>query len=115
MDVIRSRGQEAKLWHAVKHTGITRKGFLRLLGTGGSAAVLADLTSHSTAAQAPMRLFFKADYAEYFHKPWATELGSRWFDFSTFITPIERFFVRNCYASPDVSANLLHGFGRFNL
>src|SRR5688500_6541042 len=103
MDTIRSQGQEEALWQAAKQAGVTRKTFLRLLGTGGSAAVLAALASCSAAAQAPMRLFFKADYAEYFHKPWATELGSRWFDFNTFITPIERFFVRNRYASPAVN------------
>ena len=57
----------------------------------------------SAAAQAPLRLFFKADYPEYFHKPWATELGARWFDFTSYITPVERFFVRNRYASPAVN------------
>jgi sulfane dehydrogenase subunit SoxC len=103
MDVIRSQGQEAALCQPAKHSGMTRKGFLRLLGTAGSGAVIAALASHNAIAQAPMRLFFKADYAEYFHKPWATELGSRWFDFNTFITPIERFFVRNRYASPAVN------------
>jgi hypothetical protein len=34
MDVIRSQGQEANLWQAVKRAGITWKGFLQLLGTG---------------------------------------------------------------------------------
>jgi hypothetical protein len=74
MGTSHASGQEATLWQMAKPAGITRKGFLRLLGTGGSAAVLMTLASgRSTAqAQAPMRLFFKADYAEYFHKPWAT-------------------------------------------
>lgn len=79
MDTIRSQGQEEALWQAAKQAGVTRKAFLRLVGTGGSAAVLAAFAARSGTAhaQAPMRLFFKADYTEYFHKPWATELGSR--------------------------------------
>jgi DMSO/TMAO reductase YedYZ molybdopterin-dependent catalytic subunit len=93
------------LWRKASAAGLDRKSFLRLMTVGGSAAVGAALAGlpRSSAAQAPLRLFFKADYPEYFHKPWATELGARWFDFTSYITPIERFFVRNRYASPAVN------------
>lgn len=51
----------------------------------------------------PLRLFFKSDYPEYFPKPWATEFKARWFDFTSYITPIEPSLVRNRYASPAVN------------
>jgi sulfane dehydrogenase subunit SoxC len=100
-----SQGDEARLWAKAQQLGMSRKEFLRLWGLGGLAAVAGAVYPLGRAAQAqqPMRLFFKADYAEFFHKPWATELGARWFDFTTFVTPIERFFVRNRYASPAVN------------
>jgi DMSO/TMAO reductase YedYZ molybdopterin-dependent catalytic subunit len=84
--------------------GLSRQAFLRLMAVGGpvAAAALSGLPREA-AAQAPLRLFFKADYPEYFHKPWATELGARWFDFTSYVTPVERFFVRNRYASPAVN------------
>jgi sulfane dehydrogenase subunit SoxC len=95
---------EDALWAHARRAGMSRKEFMRFSALGGAAAVLGVPALPRTAqAQGPMRLFFKADYAEYFHKPWSTELGSRWFDFNTFITPVERFFVRNRYASPGVN------------
>jgi hypothetical protein len=100
-----STSSEESLWRKTTAAGIDRKTFLRLMAAGGSAAVGAALTQlpRDAAGQAPLRLFFKADYPEYFHKPWATELGARWFDFTSYITPVERFFVRNRYASPAVN------------
>ena len=100
-----STSSEESLWRKATAAGIDRKTFLRLMTVGGSAAVGAALAQlpRGAAAQAPLRLFFKADYPEYFHKPWATELGARWFDFTSYITPVERFFVRNRYASPAVN------------
>jgi DMSO/TMAO reductase YedYZ molybdopterin-dependent catalytic subunit len=100
-----STTSENSLWRKATAAGMDRKTFLRLLTVGGSAAVGAALAQlpRGAAAQAPLRLFFKADYPEYFHKPCATELGARWFDFTSYITPIERFFVRNRYASPAVN------------
>ena len=56
--------------------GLNRQAFLRLMAVGGPAAAAAlSGLPREAAAQAPLRLFFKADYPEYFHKPWATELG----------------------------------------
>ncbi len=96
---------EKGLWHEATAAGMDRRTYLRLMTLGGSAAVATalGLLPRAAGAQAPTRLFFKADYPEYFHKPWATELGSRWFDFTSYITPIERFYVRNRYASPAVN------------
>jgi DMSO/TMAO reductase YedYZ molybdopterin-dependent catalytic subunit len=99
-----SHGADApSVWKQIKTTGMARKDFLRLWAAGGTAAIVGGALSGSAGAQQPTRLFFKADYPEYFHKPWATELGSRWFDFNTFVTPVDRFFVRNRYASPAVN------------
>jgi DMSO/TMAO reductase YedYZ molybdopterin-dependent catalytic subunit len=100
-----SPGRDSTLLEHARRAGISRKDFMRLSALGGAGAVLGTVApgARTAQAQAPMRLFFKADYAEYFHKPWSTELGSRWFDFNTFITPVERFFVRNRYASPGVN------------
>jgi hypothetical protein len=100
-----STSSDEGLWRKASAAGLDRKTFLRMMTVGGSAAVGATLAGfpRSSVAQAPLRLFFKADYPEYFHKPWATELGARWFDFTSYITPIERFFVRNRYASPAVN------------
>lgn len=97
--------KEAPLWERAKQMGMSRRQFVRLWGLGGAAAVLAAVAQPAgrASAQQPTRLFFKADYPEYFHKPWSTELGTRWFDFNSFITPVERFFVRNRYASPAVN------------
>jgi DMSO/TMAO reductase YedYZ molybdopterin-dependent catalytic subunit len=97
------RGDEGLLAEAAR-AGVSRKTFLRLAALGGAAAIAAPTRLGGVAeAQSPMRLFYTPDYAEYFHKPWATELGSRWFDFTSYITPVERFFVRNRYASPAVN------------
>lgn len=105
MDGSRSQGRGEALWEQARRAGIGRKEFMRLSALGGAAAVLAASVpaARTAQAQAPMRMFFKSDYAEYFHKPWSTELGARWFDYNTFITPVERFFVRNRYASPGVT------------
>ena len=86
-----SASSENSLSRKATAAGMDRKTFLRLMTVGGSAAVGAALAAlpRSSAAQAPLRLFFKADYPEYFHKPWATELGARWFDFTSYITPVE--------------------------
>src|SRR5688500_15748121 len=100
-----STSGEESLWRKATAAGIDRKTFLRLMTVGGSAAVVAAVAQlpRSGAGQAPLALLFKDDYPEYFHKPWATELGARWFDFTSYITPVERFFVRNRYASPAVN------------
>jgi hypothetical protein len=64
-----SSSSEDSLWRKATAAGIDRKMFLRLMTIGGSAAVGAALAQlpRGAAAQAPLRLFFKADYPEYFH------------------------------------------------
>ena len=103
MDQARSRERDAGLLEQMMRTGVSRKGFLRLSALGAAAALAPSGFARVAAAQSPRRLFYTPDYAEYFHKPWATELGSRRFDVTTYITPVERFFVRNRYASPAVN------------
>ncbi len=83
--------------------GISRRDFVRLSALGGAAAALGSGIGKPAPAFAQARasqMFFKQE--EPLLKVFDTELGTRWDQQTTFITPVEQFFVRNRYASPAV-------------
>jgi DMSO/TMAO reductase YedYZ molybdopterin-dependent catalytic subunit len=99
------------LWELARNAGISRRNFVRLMAIGGAAAVVAAVETGSTAlaqspspgaaaTAAPPEIFGKSE--EPFLKVFDTELGTPWFDETTFVTPHEHFYVRNRYASPIV-------------
>jgi sulfane dehydrogenase subunit SoxC len=111
MDTTTPTEQES-LWQQAARAGISRRRFVQLLGAGGVAAVvtaiqtaprvLAQDASPAAASPAapPTEMFGKSE--EPFLKVFDTELGTKWFDETTYVTPHEHFYVRNRYASPIV-------------
>lgn len=99
------RDLEAALWERARQTGLNRRDFFRLLGLGGAAAILtacgaASSPAPTAAPAAGTKMFVKPE--EPLLKIFATELGERWDRTTSFITPIEQFYVRNRYVSPVV-------------
>jgi len=90
-----------------------RRRFLQLLGIGGAGAVLAacedsstpEAGSSTTTGPEPSatKIFSKPE--EPLLKVFGTELGTPWFEQTTFVTPHDHFFVRNRYASPVVDSD----------
>jgi DMSO/TMAO reductase YedYZ molybdopterin-dependent catalytic subunit len=91
-------------WQKAERLGMSRREFVRLWALGGAAAVfggrfLRPATAHAQQARAS-QMFFKKE--EPLLKVFDTELGTRWDQQTTWITPVEHFYVRNRYASPAV-------------
>jgi sulfane dehydrogenase subunit SoxC len=91
--------------HKKRSAGLGRRSFLKLMGVGGVAAVLAPQASFSGKALAQIEAerpedFFVKDWRPYQFRPGAPVLSSKWYDHTSYITPIERFFVRNRYPTP---------------
>lgn len=106
-----------RLWARARHHGMSRRTFFRTLSQGGLLALLAacgesaatptpfPLPQSSGAVpppSAPAAMFAKSDAP--FLKVFATELGTRWDQATGFLTPVERFYVRNRYPTPRVDA-----------
>lgn len=86
-----------------KRVGISRRQFHKLMGITGAAAITGIKPLASAYAQeipvAP-EIFVKSP--EGFMRVFSTELGTPWYNTSTWITPIEEFYVRSRYATPIV-------------
>lgn len=123
---------ERSLWDMARTAGLSRRDFVRLVGMGGAAAVVAACQAGTTSpvpgtgtspsaalpatpggapspsviatspAPSAQAMFGKSE--EPFLKVFDTELGTRWFEETSFVTPHEHFYVRNRYASPKVDA-----------
>jgi len=104
------------LWEHARRSGMDRRRFLGLLGAGGAAAVLAGCQSSGPArpgaVNAPTspttslgtKVFAKPE--EPLLKVFGTELGTPWYEQTTFVTPHQQFFVRNRYPSPVVDPSI---------
>lgn len=77
--------------------GLSRRDFLRLTGAGGALMALGSLPAQ--AQQAQRRIHVKSD-AKLFIPASATNRSGRYWEYNSFITPVERFYVRNYAATP---------------
>lgn len=117
------------LWERAQQAGINRRRFIQLMAFGGAAAVLvacesaipspsasravtsasaaasgaASASAAPSASEAPAAMFVKSE--EPFLKVFDTELGTPWWQQTSFVTPYEHFYVRNRYATPVVDAS----------
>jgi DMSO/TMAO reductase YedYZ molybdopterin-dependent catalytic subunit len=84
---------------------------MKLLGVGGASAMLSTL---SLQAQAQTQRIFAKDDAKLLNIG-ATVRSAKWWEFSTYITPVDRFFIRSRYPVPTVDLKAwrlkVHGDG----
>jgi sulfane dehydrogenase subunit SoxC len=88
-----------------------RRDFLKLAGAGSMAAMLGGLSPQAQAQAA--RIFVKDDSK--LLNIGATVRSAKWWEFTTYITPVDRFFVRSRYPTPTVDLKAwrlkVHGDG----
>ena len=106
-----ANGKEA-LWDLARHTGLSRREFIRLLSTGGTLAVFGASAgsiaprawAQGTASDviATYQKNFVKDITKNFYGLAATVQGSDWWKFATDVIPYERLFIRSRYKTPIV-------------
>ena len=95
----------------VRIGGFRRRDFMKLVGVGGASAMLGSL---GLQAQAQAQRIFAKDDSKLLNIG-ATVRSAKWWEFTSYITPVDRFFIRSRYPVPTVDLKAwrlkVHGDG----